>query len=85
MYGYELVQAIGRPLAASLEFGEGCIYPILHRLEAKRLLVASRQTVAGRQRVVYSHAQGQDAAGQHRLGLAATWPPRSPRSGRRRT
>jgi PadR family transcriptional regulator PadR len=53
MYGYELVQAIRAATDNSLEFGEGCIYPILHRLEAEKLLAARRETVAGRTRVVY--------------------------------
>lgn len=52
-YGYELVQAIRQATGGILEFGEGCIYPILHRLEADGLLDGSRQTVGGRSRVVY--------------------------------
>jgi PadR family transcriptional regulator PadR len=53
MYGYELVQRIRQQSAAALEFGEGCIYPILHRLERARLLSSQRETVGGRWRVVY--------------------------------
>ena len=53
MYGYELVQAIRAATGDRLEFGEGCIYPILHRLEAQGLLDSQRQAAAGRQRVVY--------------------------------
>jgi PadR family transcriptional regulator, regulatory protein PadR len=53
MYGYELVQAIRVATDDRLEFGEGCIYPILHRLEAQGLLGSRRQSVAGRDRVVY--------------------------------
>ena len=53
MYGYELVQAIRAASGERLEFGEGCIYPILHRLEAQELLASERQAVAGRERVVY--------------------------------
>ena len=53
MYGYELVQAIKTTTDHAFEFGEGCIYPILHRLEADRMLSARRETVAGRGRVVY--------------------------------
>ena len=53
MYGYELVQAIRRSTGGGLEFGEGCIYPILHRLEADGLVDSRRETVAGRSRVVY--------------------------------
>jgi PadR family transcriptional regulator PadR len=53
MYGYELVQAIRRVTGGTLEFGEGCVYPILHRLEAEKMLLARREIVAGRSRVVY--------------------------------
>jgi len=53
MYGYELVQAIRQSTDGALEFGEGCVYPILHRLEIDGLLCSRRETVAGRSRVVY--------------------------------
>jgi PadR family transcriptional regulator, regulatory protein PadR len=53
MYGYELVQAIRQTTSGTLEFGEGCVYPILHRLEADGLLSSKRETVGGRNRVVY--------------------------------
>jgi PadR family transcriptional regulator PadR len=53
MYGYELVQAIRASTQGTLEFGEGCIYPILHRLEAEGMLGSQRETVAGRSRVIY--------------------------------
>jgi PadR family transcriptional regulator PadR len=52
MYGYQLVQAI-RANGEEFQFGEGCIYPILHRLEAERLLRSRRETVSGRSRVTY--------------------------------
>jgi PadR family transcriptional regulator, regulatory protein PadR len=53
MYGYELVQAIRRSTGGALEVGEGCVYPILHRLETDGLLDGKRETVGGRCRVVY--------------------------------
>ena len=53
MYGYELVQAIRQSTQGTLEFGEGCVYPVLHRLEADGLLGSKRETVGGRSRVVY--------------------------------
>ena len=46
MYGYELVQAIRQSTQGTLEFGEGCVYPVLHRLEAEGLLGSKRETVA---------------------------------------
>jgi PadR family transcriptional regulator PadR len=53
MHGYELVQTIRAATDGSLEFGEGCVYPILHRLESDKLLSASKETVGGRVRLVY--------------------------------
>jgi PadR family transcriptional regulator PadR len=53
MYGYELVQAIREESQGELEFGEGCIYPLLHKLEARGDLASRRLNVGGRSRVVY--------------------------------
>jgi PadR family transcriptional regulator PadR len=53
MYGYELVQAIRHSTGEALSFGEGCIYPLLHRLEADGFLSSRREPVAGRSRIVY--------------------------------
>jgi len=70
MYGYELVEAIRRATDGTLEFGEGCIYPILHRLEADGMLGAKRETIGGRSRVVYRVT----AKGSKRLaGSMASW------------
>lgn len=70
MYGYELVQAIERTSGEVLEFGEGCIYPILHRLEKDGHLASRRETVGGRSRVVYRTT----ASGRKRLtGRVAAW------------
>jgi PadR family transcriptional regulator PadR len=70
MYGYELVRAIEQSTGQVLEFGEGCIYPVLHRLEKDEFLAARRETVNGRSRVVYRTT----AAGRKRLaGSIAAW------------
>jgi len=70
MYGYELVRAIERSSDEALEFGEGCIYPILHRLETDGHLTGRRQVVAGRSRVVYRIT----ASGRKRLAArVAAW------------
>jgi len=53
MYGYELVQAIRQATNGTLKFGEGCVYPVLHHLEADGMLASKRETVAGRSRVIY--------------------------------
>ena len=70
MHGYELVQSITQASGGELEFGEGCIYPLLHRLEEDGALVSRRDNVAGRSRVVYRVS----AAGKQRLqGSTARW------------
>ncbi len=53
MHGYDLVHAIREASGSRLDFGEGCIYPVLHRLEAHKLLVSRREVVGGRSRIVY--------------------------------
>lgn len=53
MYGYELVQAIAAESGGVLSFGEGCIYPLLHKLEERGDLASRRMEVGGRSRVVY--------------------------------
>ena len=70
MYGYELVQAIKLASGSELEFGEGCVYPILHRLEAEKLLRACEQVVGARTRIVYETT----AKGRARLAESiSTW------------
>jgi PadR family transcriptional regulator, regulatory protein PadR len=70
MYGYQLVEAIKSTSGAALQFGEGCIYPILHRLEADGDLSSRREVVGGRSRVVYRIT----ASGRKRLaGRIAAW------------
>jgi PadR family transcriptional regulator, regulatory protein PadR len=68
MHGYELVQAIRQTTSGTLDFGEGCVYPILHRLEADGLLGSKRETVGGRSRVIYRVT----AKGSKRLSSTTT-------------
>jgi PadR family transcriptional regulator PadR len=70
MHGYELVRAIQNTHGEALQFGEGCIYPILHRLEADGDLEGRREVVGGRSRIVYRITAG----GRKRLrGRVAAW------------
>ena len=70
MHGYELLRAVERTSGDVLEFGEGCIYPILHRLENDGHLASRRETAGGRSRVVYRIT----ASGRKRLGdRARAW------------
>lgn len=70
MYGYELVRTIHLASRSTFKFAEGVIYPLLHGLEAKGLLDAREQKVAGRQRVYYRLSR----TGRNRLrDLSAEW------------
>ncbi len=52
-HGYELVRAIRDSSQGALDFGEGCIYPLLHRLEREGMLASSPLVTGGRRRIVY--------------------------------
>ena len=70
MYGYQLVSEIHRRSQGAFEFGEGCIYPVLHRLVKQKMLLEREQEVAGRTRRYYRVA----ASGRKRLAaLEGTW------------
>jgi PadR family transcriptional regulator PadR len=53
MYGYQIVEEIRRQTREELTFGEGCIYPYLHHLEAERQVCCTRREVEGRSRNYY--------------------------------
>jgi len=53
MYGYELVEQIRVQTGEALSFGEGCIYPYLHYLEAEKQVTSERREVDGRSRNYY--------------------------------
>ncbi|MGD9637415.1 MAG: PadR family transcriptional regulator [Pirellulales bacterium] len=70
MYGYEIVQAIQAESGGVLAFGEGCIYPLLHKLEERGDLSSRRMVVGGRSRVVYRVTP---KGGQRSAESAAAW------------
>lgn len=70
MYGYQLVSAIRERSEEALSFGEGCIYPLLHGLEAKGQISKRVEMIKGRQRFYYRVTP----TGAKRLEtLAADW------------
>jgi len=70
LHGYGIVKAIKTMSNGELGFGEGSIYPVLHRLESEKLLRTNTTDVDGRSRIVYSVT----AAGKRRLEESqATW------------
>jgi PadR family transcriptional regulator PadR len=70
MYGYQIVDEIRSRTKEALAFGEGCIYPYLHYLEAEKLVSSRRMEVEGRNRNYYRLT----ARGRKRLDeLTAEW------------
>ncbi len=63
MYGYQLVGEIAKAGEGRISFAEGCVYPVLHRLETKGFLVTREEAVGGRTRRYYRIA----SKGQKRL------------------
>lgn len=53
MYGYELVSEIHTLSEGAFSFGEGCVYPILHRLVTEKCLSVRKEKVSGRARSYY--------------------------------
>ena len=53
MYGYQIIEEIRAQTRETLSFGEGCIYPYLHYLEAEKLVSSRRREVDGRSRNYY--------------------------------
>lgn len=53
LYGYQLVKEIQKLNPQAFDFGEGCIYPILHSLERDGYLRSESAEVGGRTRLYY--------------------------------
>jgi len=70
MYGYQIVDEIRTRTGEALAFGEGCIYPYLHYLEAQSQVISRRREVDGRNRNYYKLT----VRGRKRLDkLTAEW------------
>lgn len=54
MYGYEITQKVKEMTAAELVLTEGALYPTLHKLESKGLLMTEKEIASGRTRKYYS-------------------------------
>lgn len=53
-YGYAILKEAGRLSAGTLDWQEGMLYPVLHRLERDGLIEASWRTADGRRRKYYA-------------------------------
>ncbi len=53
LYGYEIAKRIKKLSRDAFDMGEGTLYPLLHKLEQKKLLQSYWQEVDGRRRKYY--------------------------------
>ena len=57
-YGYEIIQKVKEVSDNELEWGEGSLYPVLHKLEKKGLIVSEwKVSDSGRKRKYYNVSQ----------------------------
>lgn len=57
-YGYEIIQKVKEVSDNQLEWGEGSLYPVLHKLEKKGLIISEwKVSDTGRKRKYYSVSQ----------------------------
>ncbi|MDN4012832.1 PadR family transcriptional regulator [Chryseobacterium gambrini] len=53
MYGYQITQRAKELTQGELEMTEGALYPLLHKLEAKGMILSEIQKINGRDRKYY--------------------------------
>ena len=54
MYGYEITQRVKDLSSGKIEITEGALYPLLHKLEAEKLVTVERENIGKRVRKYYS-------------------------------
>ena len=53
-YGYSIIQQVRELSGGELEWSEGMLYPVLHRLEQEKLIIGSwKESESGRKRKYY--------------------------------
>lgn len=53
MYGYEITQEVRKMTSGKIDISEGALYPILHKLEAKKVLETEKVYIGKRVRKYY--------------------------------
>ncbi|MGB6267666.1 MAG: PadR family transcriptional regulator [Olleya sp.] len=53
MYGYEITQEVKKLTYGKIDISEGALYPILHKLEAKKILETEKVYIGKRVRKYY--------------------------------
>ncbi|RYE56692.1 MAG: PadR family transcriptional regulator [Sphingobacteriales bacterium] len=53
MYGYEITQRVREKTGGKIDISEGALYPILHKLEADKILATESEYIGKRVRKYY--------------------------------
>lgn len=72
-YGYSIIQQVRELSGGELEWSEGMLYPVLHRLEQEKLIVGRwKESESGRKRKYYrvSASGGRAMAAERQQWLA---------------
>ena len=70
MYGYQMIVELARRSNRTFELKEGTLYPILHGLEAERLVTVREKEADGRVRKYYRLT---DAGGERYTAFLEEW------------
>ena len=83
-YGYAILQRVRELSGDSMEWTDGMLYPVLHRLERLGHVEARWETAdSGRRRKYYRHHRtGHGRSSPRNAGSGRPWTPRSAASGR---
>ena len=74
-YGYAILQRVKLLSNGQLEWSDGMLYPVLHRLEKQKLIVSeTRQADSGRMRKYYRiQKEGKKAIAEYKRQWAAVY------------
>jgi len=73
MYGYEICQTTKTMTNNEIQLTEGAIYPALHKLENKGLIISTKEKVNGRTRKYYAIPEETASTVDHQIDLLSAF------------
>jgi DNA-binding PadR family transcriptional regulator len=73
MYGYEICQTTRKLTNDEINLTEGAIYPALHKLEKKGMIVSTKEKVNGRVRKYYAIPADKKSVINEQIEMLATF------------
>lgn len=67
MYGYEITQLVKELSSGQIEITEGALYPLLHKLEAEKIVSVEKENIGKRVRKYYSLTKSGRAVSQDKV------------------